>query len=60
MKYVLARFFLCNILKELLIGSIKCSGTYFIHIDDENKLNNTNYTEMKETWDSRANDFYCH
>jgi hypothetical protein len=49
MKYVLARFFLCNILKELLIGSLKCIGKYFIHIDDENKLDNTNYTEMRET-----------
>jgi len=44
----------------LSIGSLKYSGKYFIHIDDENKLNNTNYTEMRETWDNRANDFYCH
>jgi hypothetical protein len=46
--------------KELSIGSLKYSGKYFMHIDDENKLNNTNSTKMRETWDSRANDFYCH
>ena len=51
--------FLCHIFKELSTGSLKFSVKYFIHIDDENKLNNINYTEMRETWDSHDNDIYC-
>ena len=32
--------FLCSILKGVLVGSLTSSGKYFMHINDDNKVNN--------------------
>ena len=38
---------------------LSSSGKYFMHLHVENKFNNTkeNYTEMREEWVNRCNDF---
>jgi hypothetical protein len=43
----------------MFVVCLSSSGKYFMHLHVENKFNNTkeNYTEMREEWVNRCNDF---